>query len=304
MKTNNVRLSLSHRSFEAEGYVSEQVRTARDLARQVIESHFTSHATKEAFDFVNSVSAHPFTSCGTHLEAEHPAPSLSAAEIPHPYGLKGGAARETLIETLNLRTPEKPRDLDLIRKGTHLTTRDEKVAREFMPRDYHHGARIELITELPRYFASRDLTINEVAVIDGVVHTSILAILDTIGQVMRPSRYRGGTLHRDPSISGRTLLKMIRLKAEGAVRGELWGLVGIPLETNYSETDLAIHLNKSYQRSKLVADLFASYCATLGLFNPDKNALLHVLSELAHLSHGEHCLLKDVPREDIPPLFE
>ncbi len=304
MKTTNVRLSLSHRTFEADGDVSEQVRVARDLAKRVIESHFKNHTTKEALDFINSVSAHPFASYGTHLEARRSALPLSAGGIPHPYGLKGGAARETLIETLDLRTPEKPRDLDLIRKGKHLTARDEEIAREFMPGDYHHGARIELITELPRYFASRDLTINEVAVIDDIVHTSILAVLDTIGQVIRPSRYRGGTLHRDPSISGRTLLKMIRLKAEGAVRGELWGLVGIPLETNYSETDLAIHLNKAYQRSKLVADLFATYCVTLGLFNPDKNALQHVLSELAHLSHGEHCLLKDVPREDLPPLFE
>lgn len=304
MKTANVSFSLHHRSFEVDGQVSERTRVARDLARRTIESHFNTHTTKEALDFINSVSAHPFEFSGTHLRTLRPQSPASTGGIPDPYGLKGGAAREALIETLNLRSPEKPRDLDLIRRGSHFTEKDEEVARELMPRDYHHGARVELITEIPRYLASRDLTINEVAILDGIVHTSILAILDTIGQLVRPSRYRGGTLHRDPSISGRTLLKMVRLKAEGAVRGELWGLVGIPLETNYSEADLAIHLNKAYQRSRLVAELFASYCVSLGLINPDKDALQYLLSELVHLSHGEHCLLRDVPPEDLPPLFE
>ncbi len=283
----------------------EPIRTARELSKRVIESHFKTATTHEAVEFINSVSAHPFELCDSSLRVGlSSAVSVSESGIPHPYGLKGGAAREALIQTLGLRSPEKPRDLDLIRRGSHFTARDEEIALEFMSQDYYHGARIELITELPRYFASRDLTINEVAILEGTVHTSILAILDTIGQVIRPSRYRGGTLHRGPSISGRTLLKMIRLKAEGAVRGEAWGLVGIPPETNYSETDLAIHLNKAYQHSKLVAELFASHCAALGLFNPDKEALPHLLLELAHLSHGEHCLLRDVPREDLPPLFE
>jgi hypothetical protein len=300
---SNVSFSLHHRSFGVDGEVPEHSRLARELAKRIIESNFNVHTTKEALDFINSVSLHPFECSGAHLLALRSHPLVAAKSVPPPYGLKGGAAREALIETLNLRPPEKPRDLDLIRRGNHLTERDEDVAREFMPSDYPHGARIELVTDLSRYFSSRDLTINEIAVLDGSLHTSILAVLDTIAQLVRPSRYRGGSLHRSPSISGRTLLKMIRLKAESTVRGELWGIVGIPLETTYSEMDLAIHLNKAYQRGKPVAETFASHCATLGLIHPDQDALKYLLSELEHFSHGEHCILRDVPREDFsgPP---
>jgi hypothetical protein len=171
-----------------------------------------------------------------------------------------------------------------------------------MPRDYRYGARVELVTDLNRYLTSRDITINEVATLGGSLHASLLALLDTTGQVLRPSRYRGGTLHRDPGISGRTLLKMLRLQAEGTLRGESWSIIGIPPETSFSDVDLAIHLNKAYQHSKTAAGLFASYCSTLGLIAPDREPLEYLLTELAHLGYGEESLLRDVPREELPKL--
>jgi len=303
VKATNVTLSLRQRAFELDrSNIPEQVSTARTLAHTMMGSHFARHAHREALDFINSIGTTQFAEYEGSLHTTTSTPQSQVEPIPKPYGLKGGAAREALIETLGLRAPETPRDLDLIRRGSHFTPHDEAIARTLMPRDYRYGARVELITDLNRYLTSRDITINEVAILDGSLHASPLALLDTIGQVLRPSRYRGGTLHREPGISGRTLLKMIRLQAEGTLRGESWSVIGIPLETSFSDIDLAIHLNKAFQHSKAAAGLFASYCSTLGLIAPDREPLEYLLTELAHLGHGEESLLRDVPREEIPKL--
>jgi hypothetical protein len=218
--------------------------------------------------------------------------------LPDAYGLKGGAAREHLIAALALRAARPPRDIDLIRRGRFATTADEEAAKTFMPRDYLHGARVELVREISRYLASRDLTINEVASFDDTISVSILGLLDTIGHVLRPSYYRGGTLHRRPSLDGRILLKMIRLFAEGECANESWSVVGIPEETAFSEFDLAIHLNKAFQREFAVADRFLHSCAILSLIPARDNLVYRALEDLEHLRHGERGVLPDVPAEE------
>jgi hypothetical protein len=167
-----------------------------------------------------------------------------------------------------------------------------------MGRDFEHGARVELIRDLGWYLRSRDLTINEVTAIDNVVHTSLLCVLDTIGHVLRPSRYRSGTLHRAPSLLGTSLLKMVRLYAEGNVLGENWSITGIPEETSFSEFDLAIHLNKAFQRGHAVAERFLHTLELLSLLPATENRVDRALQELEHLRHGERGLFPDVPAEE------
>jgi hypothetical protein len=166
-----------------------------------------------------------------------------------------------------------------------------------MGRDFELGARVELIRSLEGYLASRDLTINEVAAFDNTVHASLLCVLDTIGQTIRPSRYRGGTLHRKPSLYGQSLLKMARLFAEGACSEENWTITGIPEEVAFSEFDLAVHLNKAFQRGRPVADKFLHTCEILSLIAASKNRVRDVLAELEHLRHGERGLFPDVTPE-------
>jgi hypothetical protein len=164
-----------------------------------------------------------------------------------------------------------------------------------MTRDYLHGARVELVRDLNRYLSSRDLTINEVASFDTTLSVSLLGLLDTFGHVLRPSYYRGGTLHKRPSLDGRILLKMIRLYAEGVCADEGWTVVGIPEETSLSEFDLAIHLNKAFQRGRDVAERFLESCALLSVIPAREDLLKKTLGDLEHLRHGERGLLPDVP---------
>ncbi len=215
--------------------------------------------------------------------------------VPNPYGLKGGAAREHLISALGLREARRPRDIDLIRKGSHALADDEKIAREFMNRDYRHGARVELVRNMTRHLSTRDLTINETASFQSQLFASPLAILDSVACIARPSSYRTGTLHRAPSLDGRVVLKMLRLYAEGSSAGEAWRVVGIPEHVTFSEGDLAIHLNKAFQRGDVVARAFLEACQAISLLPANSDPLKATLAELAHLRLGDNGLLPDVP---------
>lgn len=212
-------------------------------------------------------------------------------ELPKSYGFKGGMARELLAEALQLRQFRTPRDIDLVRKGFYSTAQDRLVAERFMPNDFRHGARIELIRSLPRYFTSRDLTINEVIAFNEDIYTSIIGLLDHVSNTIRPSRYRGGTIHRQPGLDGRVLLKMIRLFAESEHFNESVELVGLPDIINFSEFDLAINLDKAYQRGPEVAAIFAETLVLLGGFSASSDPLGELLKQLEHLRYGEQDLI-------------
>lgn len=216
---------------------------------------------------------------------------------PSPYGLKGGAARERVVSALGVRAPRPPRDIDVIRRGSFAIASDDAISARFMPRDYLHGSRVELIRDTKRYLATRDITLNEVGVFGTIAFTSAIAALDTVGHVIRPSYYRGGSIHRKPTLDGRVLLKMVRLAAEAEVFGDPFLLVGIPDEVSFSHFDLAIHLNKAFQRNTQVADTFVSTLITLAALPATAAPLTDLLEELEHLSHGERGLLPDVPAE-------
>jgi hypothetical protein len=215
--------------------------------------------------------------------------------MPDDYGTKGGAAREHLVAALGIRKARPPRDVDIVRRGSYRTSTDEEVATALMGRDAELGARVELIRDINGYLHSRDLTINEVVSFRDTIYASLISVLDTYGQIIRPSRYRGGTLHRKPSLFGQSLLKMIRLYAEGLVQEENWSITGIPEEVTFTEFDLAIHLNKSFQRGFEVADTFLHTCELLSLLPATNNRVLNALEELEHFRHGERGLFPDVP---------
>lgn len=288
-------LSISQRSFLPPREPSRAQARAQELAHQLIQSYGARHSSQRALEFISDHSATKPTSTDDYLTLP-----LVGNPLPTPagYGVKGGAAREALIQALGLRAPRQPRDIDLVRRGHHPSPTDDVVARQFMGRDFELGARVELIRNLDGYLSSRDLTINEVVAIDSTVSTSLLCTLDTIGQTIRPSRYRGGTLHRKPSLHGQSLLKMARLYAEGTCAGENWSITGIPEEVSFSEFDLAVHLNKAFQRGRLVADTFLHTCEILSLIAASDERVGNALRELEHLRHGERGLFPDVPAEE------
>lgn len=288
-------LSISQRTLLAPRELSSVQAHAQELATQLIQSYGARHVTQRALEFIYEHCSTQAILTDEHLSFPNHTSSLST---PPGYGVKGGAAREALVEVLQLRPPRQPRDIDLVRRGHHRSPRDEVVARQVMGRDFELGARVELIRDLDGYLSSRDLTINEVVAIDSTVSASLLCVLDTIGQTIRPSRYRGGTLHRKPSLHGQSLLKMARLYAEGARGGDNWTITGIPEEVSFSEFDLAVHLNKAFQRGRDVADTFLHTCELLSLIAASDNRVRTALNELEHLRHGERGLFPDVPAEE------
>ena len=291
-------LSISQRTLLPEHPRSQLHEQAHELSHDLIQSYGARHATRAALDFARSYAPFEFVSGGDFLRIPVALDSHSRVELPEGYGMKGGAAREALVKTLKIREAREPRDLDVVRRGAHRVPRDEEVARRYMARDFIHGARIELIKDIATHLASRDLTINEVLVVDGHLSASLLCVLDTLGQVLRPSRYRSGSLHRKPTLVGQSLLKMIRLYAEGACAGEGWLLTGIPEEASFSDFDLAVHLNKAFQRGRPVAERFLHTCAVLSLIAVSDDPVRDALRELEHLRHGERGLLPDVPAEE------
>ena len=286
-------LSISQRSLLPERELSPAQKRAQELSTQLIQSYSARHAVAEALEFIQE---HASLESGLNdsFLVITCAP-LSHLSLPPGYGVKGGAARELLVAALKIRESRQPRDLDLVRRGHHRNPSDDEVARRLMPRDYQLGARVELIRDLSDYLSSRDLTINEIACFDGVAYASPLGVLDSIGHVIRPSRYRGGTLHKKPSLYGQSLLKMARLYAEGSCSGENWSISGIPEEVSFSDFDLAVHLNKAFQRGREVADRFLHTCELLSLIGASDDRVRRALEELEHLRHGERGLFPDVP---------
>ena len=288
-------LSISQRALLPERPLAPLQTRAQALAGQIIQSYSSRRAVQDALSFIGEYLSSPCPFEDEVLSLNLSPATLSSSGIPAGFGVKGGAAREALVSRLSLRPAQQPRDIDLVRRGTHRIPADDVVGKAIMGRDFEHGARVELIRDLGGYLRSRDLTINEVTAIDDVVHTSLMCALDTIGHVLRPSRYRSGTLHKAPSLLGTSLLKMVRLYAEGSVLGENWSITGIPEETSFSDFDLAIHLNKAFQRGDAVADRFLHTLELLSLIPATESRIDRALQELEHLRHGERGLFPDVP---------
>ena len=68
-----------------------------------------------------------------------------------------------------------------------------------------------------------------------------------------------------------------------------------PDQISFSEFDLAIHLNKAFQRGESVAIHFIDSLIVLGILEGSLTPLSEVLADLAHLRYGEKGLLRDVP---------
>jgi hypothetical protein len=290
-------LSITQRTLLSRASSMPRAEDARALATKFIAQQGSQHVIREAVDFLSPCCENELV-CHDRLISLTVTSNQQQEELPSPtYGLKGGAARELVVAALGVRAPRKPRDIDLIRKGNFPVPEDDLMAQRFMSRDFMHGARVELIRDIQRYLNSRDITLNEVAAFDRSVTLSLLAALDCVGHVIRPSQYRGGSIHRKPSLDGRILLKMARLFAEAEHFAEPALLVGIPDEVSFTEFDLAIQLNKAFQQGFAIARGFIDVLVLLGALEASTDPLQHALSELSHLRHGERGLFPDVPAE-------
>lgn len=293
-------LTITQRSLSSLAATNARSEEARELATKFITQQGSQLVAREIISFLTCCAGHGITFDGKLISLALPDNQLHEDLPTEPYGLKGGAARELIVSALGVRAARKPRDIDLIRKGHFQIPQDNLMAERYMGRDYMHGARVELIRDIQRYIHSRDITLNEVASFDRTALLSLLAALDSIGHVIRPSHYRGGSIHRKPSLDGRILLKMARLFAEAEYFSEPALMVGIPDEVSFSEFDIAVQLNKAFQQGTEIARGFVRVLVLLGALEASSDPLADLLEDLGHLRYGERGLLPDVPPELFP----
>lgn len=215
------------------------------------------------------------------------------------YGVKGGLARSLLFRTIfGIPYPVDTRDIDIIRYGTRSEPQDRDIEQRFMPRDAANGAGIELLRSNEAYFESRDLSINEVLWFGGNLYCSERALLDTAALILRPTRIIFGSVHRAPSVRGRTILKMVRLATEGSMKGVPWLIAGLPNEVDVGEFELAVELSKAFERGEDCARRFLVLLKELKLLAEygGEDLLRDVVGDLERWTIGERAPLGELAK--------
>jgi hypothetical protein len=75
--------------------------------------------------------------------------------------------------------------------------------------------------------------------------------------------------------------------------------VGIPDEVTFSDFDLALQLDKAFQRNADVAGIFVDTLVILGALPASSDPLAKLLEELEPLRIGEKGLLPHAPPRDL-----
>lgn len=257
----------------------ERARRARDAAATLLAGELKS---RSAFDTVFSeVLGAGVIEC-TPARISLAVDSLELPPLPRGFFFKGGAARLALGCALGVPSPQ-PRDLDVVRFGSGWSETDAVISKTVMPRDFERGFGVEVCVTVDRYLRTRDLSVNEVFFGEGVVRATPIAILDTLGGLLRPCTYRPGSIRRPPSLRSATVVKMLRLRAEGLVDGYPWSLVGIPLDQVIEPFDVALQLDKAFARSPQVAAVFIEQCAAVGIFPPASDPATSFLESIGEI---------------------
>jgi hypothetical protein len=206
-----------------------------------------------------------------------PQPSL-----PPGYYFKGGAARETLRRVLQPATPFMfIRDRDLVRFAGVSDQHDHELAARFMGSDYEHGHGVEVVESREVYFRTRDLTVNEVLHRELEFECTFAALQDLLGGMLRPTRY---ALDAEGNVQGVTLMKALRLEAEGLLLGMPFAVEGFAAAPRVSAFEIALHLDRALAVSRAAADEYIFSAWRRGLLLPRRQAPPSLLESVAHLA--------------------
>ena len=113
-----------------------------------------------------------------------------------------------------------------------------------MPDDYRHGHGVQE-TEVDAYFATRDLTVNEVFVVDGVAVATERCFGDLREKIIRPTEYEseGWSTGIGPRISMKAKLFSVIYQSEYG-KGSCEGFT---MPSDCGEFNEALALNKAFQ---------------------------------------------------------
>lgn len=271
-----------------------QARVAQDAATRMLGGEIGSHA--EFLRSVESAGVPTFLEC-TRARIRFAAPASEFELLPNGYYYKGGAARQMLGRLLGVHAPP-PRDIDLVRFGGVWNAGDTAISKRLMPLDFERGFGVEICSDMRRYHATRDLSVNEVIYGNGEVLASPIAVFDTLGGVLRPCQYIGGSIHRAPALRSATVMKMLRLRAEGIVDGFPWALIGVPPRQDIEPFDVALQLDKAFARSRRVAEVFIDQCHAVGIFadaEPAEDRFVGSLATIVARLYEPERLFRNIP---------
>lgn len=172
-----------------------------------------------------------------------PLPSnTSVPQLPNGVAIKGGLARNALLQLLLGRECPETRDIDLVSWGNEIDKDElDRLAEELAPDDFANGHGVELAESMEAYFAGRDLSIHEVVIRGSILFASERAIDDANGGILRII---------DASNRQKLTAKCWRLSVE--LPSE-WRIIGAAEEVG------AFHLALHLDRCRSV-DHAAAYC--------------------------------------------
>lgn len=182
---------------------------------------------------------------------------LDPSELPVGYGFTGGAARAVALYTL-FGEEASIRDIDVeafTDCGADLSLAGS-VSAQYMPDDYAFGHGAEGV-RLAEYFESRDFTVNEVAVVGGMVLLTAKAYADLRDKRICLSDYEASG--NNPKLAMKSLLFETVFESEFGTCTNDCGAYGVPAFF------VALGLNKAYQYSDRIASGFVKKLVTYGL---------------------------------------
>lgn len=206
---------------------------------------------------------------------------LGLPELPDGYGLIGGAARAVALRVLFDET-SPIRDIDIaafedLKPDLELAM---QLAEEYMPDDLTYGHGVQEVN-LEEYFKSRDLTINELAVVDGKLRISKQCFDDLRDKVVRPSKFEqyeeDGKIFVGPKTATKCLLMQSVFETHFG-KSELADVDDVSF-TEVSDFYIALGLNKAFQYGTAVTGHFANQLFKKGILSLESDRNPYKLAE-------------------------
>ncbi|MCO6429367.1 MAG: hypothetical protein J5J00_00775 [Deltaproteobacteria bacterium] len=186
-------------------------------------------------------------------------------KLPADYAFKGGAAREALKALLFPGHKSYPaRDLDVIRFGDKPSELDQKIAAQLMDEDSLHGHGVELVKSFRSYFSSRDLTVNQILLDNGVIVCTEGALFDLAAGIVRPAK---NEIRKNGWIKGKIFMKVLRLAAEEEALGHEVQIEDLPASPDVHPFHIALHLERALQRGEDVALKYLQKAEEFGIIS-------------------------------------
>ncbi len=179
--------------------------------------------------------------------------------IPPQYGYKGGAARLALGLALNYNFSfRRPRDIDVVRFGSKESTNiDKEIEKAFMAEDSKYGHGIEVLSSIETYFSTRDITINEILILNNTIYFTLSCLVDLYHKVLRPTDHVLDKFNQaDPKIS----MKILRLKALSTISGEEFSLSNDRYNPRVTSFHIALHLDRALDQNSRIATEYIYEC--------------------------------------------